>query len=169
MSKKKKIIIIIAAIVIIAIIGMVIINVLKCDYPGCDNFQESGSKFCNKHTCKQEGCYNEKYSRDNYCTKHKYEVEYETFDAVTGAKLLNVDDSSFDTVILVFYTYEGGKTRGDSLEIIKKYVNYINTETNWELKSGDENNPDAMAYDIGYDSVYITLDEDNTIQVFVTG
>ena len=147
MSKKKKIIIIIAAVVVIAIIGLVVINVLKCDYPGCDNFAEKNSKYCYKHTCKIDGCYNRKYSRDNHCPIHKYEVELDTFDVVTGAEQIGKEDNS-EEYINAYYYYTGGETENECRELIRKYQDYLSSNTDWEWINSDKPEKDYALYNI---------------------
>ena len=168
---KKKLIVSITVIVVIITIGIVGYNVLKCDYSkNCDNFRIKNSKYCYAHTCEETGCNYKKDKSEDYCVKHKYEIEIGTFDAITGAELINVDDRTDDKygMIYVYYYYKGADTRAESLELFREYTDYIDNKYDFELveKYSDKYN---AHYRINLtSSLMIELKEDNTIQVFVT-
>lgn len=149
--KKKRIIVIIAAIVVIATIGIVVMNVTKCDFPGCKSRSISNSKYCYAHTCNEEGCNNRKDARDKHCPIHKYESEVDTFDVVTGAELIRKEDNS-EKYSDVTYYYTGGETESECRELIRKYQDYLAANTDWEWINSDEPDKEYALYDINNSS-----------------
>lgn len=64
----------IVAVVLIIIIAVASSNSAKrCEFSGCDNLKQEGSKYCSDHTCQEDGCTLSKTKRDKYCYTHEKE------------------------------------------------------------------------------------------------
>lgn len=64
---------------LVAVVLIIIIAVAssksakRCEFSGCDNLKQEGSKYCSDHTCQEDGCTLSKTKRDKYCYTHEKE------------------------------------------------------------------------------------------------